>query len=85
MLASEAGYTVYALGSTTGELEKLAAECAAAGKGKIIPCGFDLKDDVAVQAFVWLAQPQLESSLAAAERLVSKPEPLRCLWLRHLL
>ena len=39
----------------------------------------------AVQAFVWLAQPQLESSLAAAERLVSKPEPLRCLWLRHLL
>ena len=53
MLASEAGYTVYALGSTTGELEKLAAECAAAGKGKIIPCGFDLKDDVAVQAFVW--------------------------------
>ena len=52
VLASEAGYTVYATGRTTADLEKLAAECAAAGKGKIIPCSLDQKDDDAVQAFV---------------------------------
>ena len=32
-----------------------------------------------------LVQPHLESTLAIAERLASKPEPLRCIWLSHLL
>ena len=32
-----------------------------------------------------LVRPRFESTLAIAERLASKPEPLRCIWLRHLL
>ena len=37
------------------------------------------------QSFLSLVQPQLESTLAIAERLASKLQPLRRLWLRRLL
>ena len=52
VLANEEGYTVYATGRTTADLEKLAAECAKVGNGKIVPCTLDQKDDEAVKAFV---------------------------------
>jgi dehydrogenase/reductase SDR family protein 1 len=51
VLAKEAGFTVYAAGRTTADLEKLQAECAD-GPGKVVPCTLDLKDDEAVKAFV---------------------------------
>ena len=51
VLANEAGFTVYATGRTTADLERLQAECAA-GPGTVIPCTLDLKDDAAVKAFV---------------------------------
>ena len=51
ILAKEAGFTVYAAGRTTADLEKLQAECAD-GPGKVVPCTLDLKDDEAVKAFV---------------------------------
>ena len=51
VLANEAGFTVYATGRTTADLEQLQAECAA-GPGAVIPCTLDLKDDAAVKAFV---------------------------------
>ena len=51
ILAKEAGFTVYAAGRTTADLEKLQAECAD-GAGKLVPCTLDLKDDEAVKAFV---------------------------------
>ena len=37
------------------------------------------------QALLSLAQPHFESALAIAERLASKLQPLRRLWLRRLL
>ena len=37
------------------------------------------------QSFLSLVQPHFESTLAIAERLALKLEPLRCRWLRHLL
>ena len=51
ILAKEAGFTVYAAGRTTADLENLQAECAD-GPGKVVPCTLDLKDDEAVKAFV---------------------------------
>ena len=52
VLANEEGFTVYATGRTTADLEKLAEECAKVGNGKIVPCTLDQKDDEAVKAFV---------------------------------
>ena len=51
ILAKEAGFTVYATGRTTADLETLQAECAD-GPGTVVPCTLDLKDDEAVKAFV---------------------------------
>ena len=51
VLAKEAGFTVYAAGRTTADLETLQAECAD-GPGTVVPCTLDLKDDEAVKAFV---------------------------------
>ena len=52
VLANEEGFTVYATGRTTADLDKLAEECAKVGNGKIVPCTLDQKDDEAVKAFV---------------------------------
>ena len=51
ILAKEAGFTVYATGRTTADLETLQAECAD-GPGTVVPRTLDLKDDEAVKAFV---------------------------------
>ena len=74
ILAKEAGFTVYAAGRTTADLEKLQAECAD-GPGKVVPCTLDLKDDEAVKAFVEKVKAEAGNRRAREQRLPGPRRP----------